>query len=127
METKRSVAEEAAARTREAMERAQHGPISPSERELEIEDRPPQMALPEHQPGSLIKDHPLEAALGAVSLGFLLTRFVPIWAVMGGILRGILRLGWMLFKPLALLYAGAKAVQFYRTLPTHKEEKRLED
>ncbi len=104
METKRSVAEEAAARTREAMERARQGPIPPAERELEIEDRPPQMALPKHEPGSLIKDHPLEAALGAVSLGFLLTRFLPIRAM----LRGMLKIGWQIFKPLALLYAGAR-------------------
>lgn len=114
METKRSVAEEAAAKTREAMERAHQeasGPILHAERELEIEDRPVQMALPEHH-GGLIKDHPLEAALGAISIGFLLSRLLPIRAILGGLIGGVFKLGWMLFKPLALLYAGARIARW---------------
>lgn len=97
METnRRTVAEEAAARTSEAMERVRSG-------KKELEDRIPQMALPEHPAESFTKRHPMEAALGALSAGFLLTRFLPIRAL----LSGAARLLWMLAKPAGLLFLGA--------------------
>jgi len=101
METRSStVAEQAASKAGEAVEK--------TKQQLEGAKGEAQRGL--RRAEDYIREHPTESALGALGLGFLLARLLPVRFVavgLGGLMVAIL-------KPLALLYAALRIVDDFR-------------